>query len=262
MPFDGSGNFTLTNTSYTGTNVWEQAFNADDDVRADQMDGFSRDLAAGFEAVLTRDGQNSPSANLPMNAKKHTGVANATDRTDYAAYGQLLDATGQFVAAANVGGTGNAITLTPSTAITAYAANQSLTFVVKTANGGPTTVAVSGLSAVSLTKNGAIALAAGDLAQGALITIRYDGTRFQVSGGIGGGSGTFSVNGAGFQVGSIQDTDQFVIADDSNADNNARVLASTLRNYALGDATGIEIMTETEYNNATKVANTIYLVTG
>ena len=157
-----------------------------------------------------------------MNAKKHTGVANATDRTDYAAYGQLLDATGQFVAAANVGGTGNAITLTPSTAITAYAANQSFTFVVKTANGGPTTVAVSGLSAVSLTKNGAIALAAGDLAQGALVTIRHDGTRFQLVAGRA-SAGAFSVNGAGFQVTSIQDTDQFVIADDSNADNNARV---------------------------------------
>ena len=41
MPFDGSGSFGLTNGTYSGTNVFEQAFNADDDVRADQMDGFS-----------------------------------------------------------------------------------------------------------------------------------------------------------------------------------------------------------------------------
>ncbi len=43
---------------------------------------------------MTRDGQNSPTADLPMDGHKHTGVAEATERDQYATYGQLQDEGG------------------------------------------------------------------------------------------------------------------------------------------------------------------------
>lgn len=39
-----------------------------------RVDQNNTDIVSGLNNVLTRDGQNSPSQNLPMNSKKHTGV--------------------------------------------------------------------------------------------------------------------------------------------------------------------------------------------
>lgn len=181
MPWSG-GVYTPANATFTGTNLFAQAEAADRDIRADDVDSFIVDLKAVIENTVTRDGQNSPSSNLPMNSKRHTGVQDAVDRTDYASYGQLLDRAGAYVAAASVGGTGNAITLTPTPAITAYAVGQVFRFIVKTANDGNVTVNVSGLGVKSVRKNGTAQLASGDLVVGRIVTIEYDGTNFQATG--------------------------------------------------------------------------------
>ena len=81
---------------------------------------------------------------------------------------------------ATVGGTADAITLTPSPAITAYAAGQRFVFIASGANTGATTVNVNSVGSRSITKNGTTALAAGDIPSGALVSIIYDGTRFQL----------------------------------------------------------------------------------
>ena len=80
---------------------------------------------------------------------------------------------------ATVGGTANAIVLTPSPALASYVAGEAITFIVASANTGAVTVNVSGLGAKAVTKAGAVALAAGDLAAGQIVTLRYDGTRYQ-----------------------------------------------------------------------------------
>lgn len=89
MSWDGTGNFVRNAGFASGANVWEQAEQADRDIRADDQDTHDQDLADGLENCLTRDGQNSPNANLPMNGKKHTGVANADEDDQYAAWGQV-----------------------------------------------------------------------------------------------------------------------------------------------------------------------------
>ena len=83
---------------------------------------------------------------------------------------------------ATVGGTANAITLTPSPAITAYAAGQRFTFIAGSSNTGATTVNISGLGAKDIKRPDATlaALVTGDIVSGALIDIEYDGTRFQL----------------------------------------------------------------------------------
>ena len=47
-------------------------------------------VTQGFGNVLTRDGQGSARANLPMNGFRHTGIGNGQAVTDYASVGQLL----------------------------------------------------------------------------------------------------------------------------------------------------------------------------
>lgn len=58
-------------------------------VTAAMMDAELDGIAAGMNTCITKDGQIIPTANLPMNGYKHTGVANGSASTDYAAYGQL-----------------------------------------------------------------------------------------------------------------------------------------------------------------------------
>jgi len=88
MPWDGSGIYNPTNGVHTGVNLWQQAEAADRDIRADDMDGWVGDLKGALENTLTRDGQNAPTQDLPMNARKHTGVADATADDQYMAFGQ------------------------------------------------------------------------------------------------------------------------------------------------------------------------------
>lgn len=136
------------------------------------------DISTALTQSLAADGQTTPTANLPLGGYKLTGLGAATARTDAASLATIQDGTGVYVA--SVGGTVDAITLTPVPAIAAYAAGQAFDFVAAGANTGAVTVNVSGLGAKTLTKNGTTALAAGDIASGALVTVRYDGTQFQI----------------------------------------------------------------------------------
>jgi hypothetical protein len=81
---------------------------------------------------------------------------------------------------ATVGGTADAITLTPSPALASYVAGEAITFIVASTNTGAVTVDVSGLGAKSVTKTGTVAMASGELVAGQLVTLRYDGTRYQL----------------------------------------------------------------------------------
>jgi hypothetical protein len=82
------------------------------------------------------------------------------------------------------GGTANAITLTYTTAPAAYVQGQSYTFIAAGNNSGATTINVNGLGATAVTKNGASALIGGEILTGAVVTVRYDGTRFQLVEGV------------------------------------------------------------------------------
>lgn len=67
-----------------------------------------------------------------------------------------------------------------SSAVSAYAAGQVFRFVAAGANTGAVTLNVNGLGAKTVTKRGATALAAGDIAAGSVVTVTYDGTQFQM----------------------------------------------------------------------------------
>lgn len=80
MSYNGSGVFNI-NTSgqpvVTGTVISSTAFNA-----------LTADLATGLTTALTKDGQTTPTANIPMGGFKITGVAAATTLGDALSYGR------------------------------------------------------------------------------------------------------------------------------------------------------------------------------
>lgn len=172
MPWSGSGSFTR---SYNWVNDRDAAIN----ITASRMDGEDDNFATGINACLTKSGENAATANLPMGGFKHTNVANASARTEYATAGQIED--GSFTWCGTSGGTANAITLTPSPAITTYTAGQTFRFIAASDNTTAVTVAVSGLTTKNITRNGSTALVQGDIVSGAQYQITYDGTRFQLT---------------------------------------------------------------------------------
>src|ERR1700744_453939 len=110
MPWNGSGVF---NRIYS----WVADKAAGLDISSSRMDPDTDDLAsAGFGNCLTRDGQGQPTANLPMAGFRHTGVQNAVNRSDYAAFGQVQDGLPNWTIS---GGSADAITATYPPALSA-----------------------------------------------------------------------------------------------------------------------------------------------
>jgi hypothetical protein len=168
MSFNGAGTFTqATAPVVSGTVISSTNYNTQ-----------NTDFVNGLSNVICKDGQTTVTANLPMATYRHTGVGNAVARTDYAATGQVQD--GSFTWCGTAGGTADALTLTPTPAITAYATGQKFRFKASAnANTGAATVAVSGLTAKALQLNDT-ALAAGDIAANKYYEALYDGTAFQI----------------------------------------------------------------------------------
>jgi hypothetical protein len=83
---------------------------------------------------------------------------------------------GSPVTGSTVGGTANAITLTPQTAISAYSNGQLYQFVATATNSGATTISISGLAAKSLVLGSArSALQGNEIIAGGTYNVYYDG---------------------------------------------------------------------------------------
>lgn len=169
MPRNGSGSYALPsgNPVTTGTTISSTVQN-----------NTLSDIATALTQSLAKDGQTTPTANLPMGGFKLTGLASGSARTDSASIANIQDGTGFY--SSTVGGTSDVITLTPSPAFVAYTAGQLISFISSGANTTNVTVNISGLGAKAVTKNGATALVAGDIPASALIHLQYDGTQFQL----------------------------------------------------------------------------------
>jgi len=177
MPFNGSGTFT---SIYSWT---QDAANAID-ISATRMDAQEADYTAnGFGNCLTRDGQGSASANLPMNTNRHTGVGNGAAVDDYLALGQLKN--GSILYAGTAGGSADALTGTSSPANTAL--TNGMMVVVKAAAANATTTPTFVLdsigSALTITKTGGVALSVGDIVGAGhelLLVYSSTGTRWEL----------------------------------------------------------------------------------
>ena len=141
------------------------------DIEAARMDQEDDNFETGINTCLTKDGQNSPTADLPMGSQKHTGVGNATARDQYVAVNQIQD--GDLYVMGTVAGT-NTVTGVMTPTITAYTNGMRVLFLPANANTGAATLNIDSVGAQSITKNGTTALAAGDLAAGVWADCVYD----------------------------------------------------------------------------------------
>ena len=172
MSYNGAGTFTLDaagNPVVTDTDISSTVHNA-------TMD----ELAAGLSLAICRDGQSTITQAIPFNNKKITGLGGGLLQTDAINIQNLINQTGIYIA--TVGGTGNAITLTSfgAAAIQAYNAGMVVSFIATATNTNTVTVNVDSLGVKDIQKGGTIALSPSDIVSGQLVTLRYDGTRFQI----------------------------------------------------------------------------------
>lgn len=211
MARNGSGGYSLPEAAFVyDTVISETAVNSN----------FS-DIASALTASLAKDGQTVPTASLPMGTYRHTGVGNAQARTDYAAAGQAQDSA--FIWCGTAGGTADALTLTPTPAITAYAAGQVFRFKASSsANTGATTVAISGLTTKAIELDDT-ALAAGNIAANKYYSILYDGTAFQLT-RLGAAAG-LDITGLSAET-TIASADAFAFYDDDAATNKKITFAN------------------------------------
>lgn len=163
MSRNGAGLYSRAVSSYVFNTVIDQA------AVNSEMD----DIATALTASLAKDGQTTPTANLPMGTFRHTGVGNGSARTDYAAMGQVQDGKVNWV---DGGGTADAITATYSPAITALVDGHVCNVRATAANATTTpTFAPNGLTARTIVKSGGGALVAGNIAaDGHELILRYD----------------------------------------------------------------------------------------
>jgi hypothetical protein len=169
VSFNGSGVFQINTAGQpvvSGTVISSTAFNA-----------LTADLATGLSTCVTKDGQTTPTANLPMANYKFTGLGAGTDAGDSATLGQVQSTVVKLIG--SVSGT-DTITGSLTPALTAYAAGQMFYFVAAGDNTGAVTLNINSLGAKNVTKNGSTALVAGEIKSGQTVTVIYDGTRFQM----------------------------------------------------------------------------------
>lgn len=175
MPWNGSGIFTR---GY-GSGGWASDAAAGTKIVASRHDTNDTDLATGINSCLAKNGENNPTANLPMNGYRHTGVGAGTARTDYLRIAELQDGTPCYLT--SPAGT-DTLTASAPYSLAAYATGQKFWFVAAGTNTGAVTLNINSLGAKSVTKYGTTALTAKDIVAGQVVTVVYDGTRFQMIG--------------------------------------------------------------------------------
>jgi hypothetical protein len=169
MAYNGSGTF-LINTAgqpvVAGTVISSTTFNS-----------LTADLATGLSTVITKDGQTTVTANIPMASFKFTGLGVGSAAGDSATLSQVQSTVTKLLTSVSGADT---ITAVGAPVLSAYAAGQMFYFVATGDNTTSVTINIDGLGAKAVTRDGSVALVAGDIKSGEVVVVVYDGTRFQV----------------------------------------------------------------------------------
>lgn len=157
MPRNGSGSF-ARNYDFTADSA---AGPPDSTISSSKMDTELDDVASALTSSIAKDGQTTPTADLPMGGQKHTSVGAATARSNYVRVAELQDASHTWIAG---GGTADAITATYAPAFTALTNGMLCAFRAASANATATpTFAPNGLTAKTIVKGANLALVANDI---------------------------------------------------------------------------------------------------
>jgi len=168
MSFNGSGTFVINSAG--------QPVVANTVISATTFNALTADLANGLTTCITKDGQTTPTANIPMGGFKITNLATGTAATDAATVAQIQSNGAALV---TVTGT-DTLTGSLTPALVAYVTGAVYYFVAPAANTGAVTLNIDTLGAKNVTRDGTTALVAGDIVSGEMVAVVYDGTRFQL----------------------------------------------------------------------------------
>jgi hypothetical protein len=171
---------------WNGSGVFSRTYNWVQDqlngilIRADRHDANDTDFVNGINNCLTKDGQNAPTANLPMGTFKHLNVGKAALYNQYVTAEQLLENELTYYTTSGT----DTYTITPSPSVTAYTAGLGLKIKIGTTNTGAATLNVNGLGAKTIKTSAGAAVTAGTLLAGSIVDMTYDGTDFIIGGAI------------------------------------------------------------------------------
>jgi hypothetical protein len=112
VAFDGSGNFDRIHN-------YSADASAGIKILASRVDAEFDNFKGGLESTLTRDGQNSPSTDLPMGGQKHTNVGAAASVTQYMRVAEFMRSFPIYCA---FGGTAEAMSASTQYALTSLTA--------------------------------------------------------------------------------------------------------------------------------------------
>lgn len=173
MAFNGSGTFNRTNGVNTGSTLWAADRDDGTNILATRHDTQDQDIADGLTNCITKDGQTTVTADLPMSGQKHLNVGNAALRNQYAATGQVQDSS--VIWGGTSTGSADVHAIAPSPSITAYASGQAFFFKAGYTNTGSATINVNAVGAVTMKKiDGATNLDAGDIVAGKIYQVVHD----------------------------------------------------------------------------------------
>ena len=168
MSFSGTGVFNINSTGQpvvAGTTISSSTFNA-----------LTADLATGLSTCITKDGQQTVTANIPWANYRLTSVGAGTAATDAANVAQVQSRVSGLI---TVTGTDTLVgTMSPT--LGAYATGNQFAFVAANTNTTTVTLNIDGLGAKAVTRDGSTALVAGDITANKAHLVVYDGTRFQL----------------------------------------------------------------------------------
>jgi hypothetical protein len=225
-------------------------------------------MGTALTQSIAYDGQTTPVANLPMGGNKHTGVGNATVRTNYASAADVQD--GSLTYLTSVSGT-NTILATGPVGMTAYATGQVFRFIAAGANTGATTININSIGAIAIVKINGSALISGDIPSGAMVSVAYDGTNFQLQSTV--GVTSFSAGATGFTpvsatsgavtlagvlgklnggTGALTASITFV----ARTSNVATITTSGVHGFVTGDYVTVAAVTNTAFNGNFTITGT------
>lgn len=136
-------------------------------------DGFSGTFDPQLPATVALNG----GAALIINSGG-TGFDIGPDTTQIAAAAAAAASSSVYSWYGTAGGTANALTLTPATALTGYSTGIRIAFIASATNTTAATLNISGLGVKSIKTQLGVALSAGYITSGRVYTVTYNGTDF------------------------------------------------------------------------------------
>lgn len=168
------GSYTRTNGVNSGATTWVDDRDGGTGITSALHDTHDQDLADGLELCIARDGQNTPSADLPMNSQRFTDVGGGQLAQDYTAAGQFQSFAPRH-GGTSTGASGTfVISLSP--ALPSLASGTLLSFISHQNSAGSDTLNVNGLGAKTIDKMSSGTITSSDISSGKVVFVCYNAT--------------------------------------------------------------------------------------